>query len=308
MNKTLRDMEASAAIERGPSRPRLPRKDKRRRGASLPPSPRAGYDHEFVIRVTERRSTSKGLQKLAPFEDVMTIFAAPRRVIGTLVAAGALVIGSVGESAWAAESGPTVIELFTSQGCSSCPPANANLAALSDRPGLLALSFSVTYWDRLGWKDTFGRPDYTARQEAYETPLGESGAFTPQMVIDGRKSFVGNDLGEIERAVAAARRDAGPLLTMRGGVAQIGGGAAPRGGADIWLIRYDPRSVEVPVLRGENAGRTLPHKHVVHELSLLGRWTGSPITVRTPNAEDGLRTAVIVQVHAGGPILAATTD
>ena len=239
----------------------------------------------------------------------MTIFAAPRRAIGTLVAAaGALAIGGVAEPVRAAENGPTVVELFTSQGCSSCPPANANLAALSDRRDLLALSFSVTYWDRLGWKDTFGRPDYTARQETYETPLGEPGAFTPQMVIDGRKSLIGNDLGEVERVVAAARRDAGPSLTLSGDVAQIGGGAAPRGGADIWLIRYDPRSVEVSVLRGENAGRTLRHKNVVHDLSLLGHWTGSPMTVKAPQTEDGLRTAVILQAHAGGPILAATTD
>jgi hypothetical protein len=229
--------------------------------------------------------------------------------MGTLFAvAGVLAMGGLARPADAAGNGPTVVELFTSQGCSSCPPANANLAALSDRPGVLALSFSVTYWDRLGWKDTFGRPAYTARQEAYEAPLGESGAFTPQMVIDGRKSLVGNELSEVERLVAAARRDSGPSLTLDGGVAQIGAGSAPRDGADVWLVRYDPRRVEVAVSRGENAGRTLPHKNVVHDLSLLGRWTGSPMTIPTPQVADGLHLAVIVQAHAGGPILAAATN
>ena len=238
----------------------------------------------------------------------MTVSANPRHFIETLLVAVGAVATMAAAPVPAAESGPTVVELFTSQGCSSCPPANANLAALSDRPGVLALSFSVTYWDRLGWKDTFGRPDYTARQEAYEAPLGEPGAFTPQMVIDGRKSLVGNELGEVERLVAAAQRDPGPSLTLNGGVAQIGAGSAPRDGADIWLVRYDPRRVEVAVSRGENAGRTLSHKNVVHDLSLLGRWTGSPMTIPTPQIVDGLHVAVIVQAHAGGPILAAATN
>ncbi len=243
----------------------------------------------------------------------MTIFAAPRRFtfISALFAAVGLsaIVGA--EPALAADAGLTVVELFTSQGCSSCPPANANLARLSERPGILALSFSVTYWDRLGWKDTFGRPDYTARQEAYEAPLGEQGPFTPQMVIDGRKSLIGNEFGEIERLIAAARRDDGtarPSLTLKGGVAQIGAGAAPRSGADIWLVRYDPRRVEVPVLRGENAGRTLAHKNVVRDLSLLGRWSGEAETIDAPPAGDGLRRALIVQAHGGGPILAAAAD
>jgi hypothetical protein len=225
-------------------------------------------------------------------------------------AAGALLFGGPYGSALAGERGPVVIELFTSQGCSSCPPANANLAALSDRADVLALSFGVTYWDGLGWKDTFARPDYTARQEAYESPLGESGPFTPQMVINGRKSLVGNDLGEVERVIAASRGaggDASPSIALSGGVAEIGAGSAPRQGADVWLVQYDPRRVQVAVQRGENAGHTLPHKNVVHDLTLLGRWTGSPMTVAAP-PRDGLRAAVLVQTHGGGPILAAATE
>ena len=241
----------------------------------------------------------------------MTIAAAPRCFVGTLfVAVGALWLDDVAQPAGAAENGVTVVELFTSQGCSSCPPANANLATISGRPGVLALSFSVTYWDRLGWKDTFGRPDYTQRQEAYESSLGEQGPFTPQMVIDGRKSLVGNDLEEVERLIAGARKGeaAGPFLALGDDVAQIGAGAAPRGGADIWLVRYDPRRVEIAVLRGENAGHKLAQKNVVRDLTLVGRWTGEAMTIKAPQAEDGSRRAIIVQAHGAGPILAAASD
>src|SRR5262245_51564795 len=103
-----------------------------------------------------------------------------------------------------ADGQPTVVELFTSQGCSSCPPANANLAILSDRPGILALSFGVTYWDQLGWKDTFAKPEFTARQVTYEGPLNRDGPFTPQMVVDGRTDTVGNRLADVEGLIAAA--------------------------------------------------------------------------------------------------------
>src|ERR1700755_3422252 len=92
----------------------------------------------------------------------------------------------------AATKSPIVVELFTSQGCSSCPPANANLIKLSKRSDVLALSFAVTYWDYLGWEDIFGKKEYTARQAAYEPKLGEDGPFTPQMVIEGKASTVGN--------------------------------------------------------------------------------------------------------------------
>jgi hypothetical protein len=97
-----------------------------------------------------------------------------------------------------------VVELFTSQGCSSCPPANANLIKLRDRPDVLSLSFSVTYWDRLGWKDVFGRPEFTDRQAAYEPGLGERGPYTPQMVVNGAKSGVGADFAQVEQLIAEA--------------------------------------------------------------------------------------------------------
>lgn len=210
-----------------------------------------------------------------------------------------------------AEAGPArpvVVELFTSQGCSSCPPANANLIALARRPDVLALSFSVTYWDYLGWKDAFGRPEFTARQATYEPRLGERGPFTPQMVIDGRASLVGYDLAQLNARIDTLKPSPGPAVTLHGGRVSIAAGAAPAGGADVWLVRYDPGIVEVPVRRGENAGRTLPHTHVVQALVRLGTWEGRPVDFSLPADTAALKSAVLVQERQGGPILAAATQ
>lgn len=221
----------------------------------------------------------------------------------------AVVAGSsIGTAQAAAGGQPTVVELFTSQGCSSCPPANANLAALSDRPGVLALSFGVTYWDRLGWKDTFAKPEFTARQIAYEAPLNHDGPFTPQVVVDGHADTIGNHIGSITALIAAGHHGDRPTLRLGDKDISIGAGAAPTGGADVWFVTYDPRLISVPVGRGENAGRTLPHKNVVHRLERIGSWRGAETDLPLPATEVGLRRAVLVQALAGGPILAAATD
>ncbi|MFD2053902.1 DUF1223 domain-containing protein [Mesorhizobium calcicola] len=209
----------------------------------------------------------------------------------------------------AAQAQPlTVVELFTSQGCSSCPPANANLIKVKDQPGVLALSFNVTYWDYLGWKDTFGRQEFTQRQVTYEPPLGHDGPFTPQVVVNGHADVVGAAPGEIQQLIASAGRTSGPALSLDGGKVSIGAGSAPGGRADVWLVRYAKGVVEVPVARGENTGRTLPHANVVHALTKLGSWTGAAAALDLPAAPGGLSTAVLVQSPGGGPILAATTN
>ncbi|WP_379061745.1 DUF1223 domain-containing protein [Mesorhizobium sp. UC74_2] len=202
----------------------------------------------------------------------------------------------------------TVVELFTSQGCSSCPPANANLIKLKDRPDVLALSFAVTYWDYLGWKDTFGRAEYTERQVTYEPALGRSGPFTPQMVVNGRADTVGNKLSDVEALIARDKSPSGPILSLANGKAAIGPGKAPAGGADVWLVQYRAGIVDVPVGRGENSGHTLPHANVVHALTRLGTWTGEAATLPLPKAGEGLSTAVLVQAPQGGPILAAAAN
>jgi hypothetical protein len=202
----------------------------------------------------------------------------------------------------------TVVELFTSQGCSSCPPANANLIKVKDQPGVLALSFNVTYWDYLGWKDTFGKQEFTQRQVSYEPPLGHDGPFTPQVVVNGHADVVGAAPGEIEHLISTSGRTSGPSLSLDGGKVNIGAGSAPGGRADVWLVQYRRGVVEVPVARGENTGRTLPHANVVHSLRKLGSWTGGATDLSLPAAPSGFSTAVLVQSPGGGPILAAATN
>ncbi len=200
---------------------------------------------------------------------------------------------------------PTVVELFQSQGCSSCPPANASLIQYSTRPDVLALTFAVDYWDRLGWKDTFASPQFTQRQYAYSSALRHSGVYTPQIVVNGRADGVGDDASEMEALAQKTDRGAsGPEVRIEGGEVAIGSGAAPAGGAEVWLALYDPNIVEVPVARGENAGRTLAHKNVVRRLILVGHWSGAAERLPLPSA-DGLARAVLVQGMGTGPILAA---
>ena len=203
----------------------------------------------------------------------------------------------------AAQAQPVVVELFTSQGCSSCPPANASLAAISNRPDVLALSFGVTYWDYLGWKDTFARPEFTQRQIRYERGLGHDGPFTPQIVVNGSTDTVGNRLGDVEHIVAAAHLE-GPQIKLNGTTVLVGA-AAPTSSADVWLVRYDPRTINVSVARGENEGVTLPHKNVVRELTRLGSWSGQATSYEISPAKEGLATAILVQRPNGGTILAA---
>jgi hypothetical protein len=200
---------------------------------------------------------------------------------------------------------PTVVELFQSQGCSSCPPANASLIQYSQRPDILALTFAVDYWDRLGWKDTFASPAFTQRQYDYSHALHGSGVYTPQIIVNGRADGVGDEASEMEALARKTDRGAsGPELRIEGGEVVVGAGAAPAHGADVWLALYDPRVIDVPVARGENAGRTLAHKNVVRRLVLLGHWSGAAERLPLP-ASGGLARAVLVQGAGTGPILAA---
>lgn len=198
----------------------------------------------------------------------------------------------------------TVVELFQSQGCSDCPPANANVMALSDRPDLLTLSFGVTYWDQLGWKDTFASPQYTARQWDYAHGLHHTTVYTPQVVVNGRADITGRDRGELESLIRREANATAPQVAIAGNQVNIGQGAA--GHYDVWLVRFDPRIENVPIARGENSGLTLPHKNVVKQLVKLGSWNGSPASFAIPTAiQAGLKEAIFVQAGAGGAIVAA---
>jgi hypothetical protein len=206
----------------------------------------------------------------------------------------------------ASAAAPIVVELYQSQGCSSCPPANDNVNALADQPNVIALSFAVTYWDQLGWKDSFARPQYTARQEDYARAANRGNVSTPQVVINGGPAaIIGHDRKELEAAMAAAAPlKGGPAIELDGsGIALSAGQGGP---ATVWLVRYDPKSRDVPIRAGENGGRTLPHRGIVRELIRLGDWKGTPVRFAIPRAEEpGLNGAVLVQRGQGGPITAA---
>jgi hypothetical protein len=199
---------------------------------------------------------------------------------------------------------PVVVELFQSQGCSSCPPANRNVLAIADRPEVLALSWEVTYWDYLGWKDTFGHAAFTQRQYDYARSLGHDGVFTPQVVVNGRVDGVGSQPDELAGLIVRGDRGtSGPAVSLSDTQASIGAGS---GQAQVLLVRYDPALVQVPIHRGENAGETLPHRNVVHQVVLLGDWNGQPRQFTLPAApRPGLRSAILVQAGRTGPILAA---
>ena len=204
---------------------------------------------------------------------------------------------------------PTVVELFQSQGCSDCPPANANLMALSDRPDLLTLSFGVTYWDHLGWKDTFASPRYTARQWDYAHAFHRGEVATPEVVVNGRADVVGSNRRELEGLIQKEDRGAsGPELKIEGDRVSVGAAKGPAHDGRVVLVRYDPKIEQVAIRRGENGGKTLPHRNVVKQLVDLGAWSGQPQTFKlAPPEQAGLRQAVMVQAGIGGPILAATT-
>ena len=220
---------------------------------------------------------------------------------------GAAMLGvAVLPAAAADPAHPTVVELYQSQGCSSCPPANAVLNSIAGRADILALSFAVTYWDQLGWKDGFAQPAFTARQWDYSKAGGRGNVSTPQMIVNGRGVLVGSNPAQVADFIRRFDRAmGGPAIDAAGGRVSVGAGKATTP-ATIWLVRYDPRTIPVSVRAGENSGRTLPHRNIVHALIPLGRWTGTAVDFAVPPAGDpAWRSAILVQAGSGGPIVAA---
>lgn len=207
---------------------------------------------------------------------------------------------------------PVVVELYTAQGCAACSKANETLADLADDPGVLALTFPVDYWDYLGWEDTFARPEFAARQRAYLGKLAMRDVYTPQVVVDGRAQVSGARPDAVEKLIDEHERGARnpPDMEFRvDGRVGVGSGPSPRGGAEVWLVRYDPRAQEIDVRRGENRGQTLVQKNVVREIVRLGTWSGRPKLYRpTPNADSALKSVILLQGAKGGRILGVLTE
>ena len=203
-----------------------------------------------------------------------------------------------------------VVELFTSQGCSACASADKLIEQLADEPGVLALTFAVDYWDYLGWSDTFAKPEFSARQKAYEQKLALRDLYTPQIVVDGSGQVAGAETKDVDSLIRKAQREAGQgprLRLVRRNRLVVGSGPRPSGGAEVWLVRYDPAVREVTVKKGESRGQTIRERNVVRQLVRLGRWTGAERTYLIPaDGPDaaGLKTAVLLQTARGGRILA----
>jgi hypothetical protein len=240
------------------------------------------------------------------------------RIFLNLSAGLAMLAGALGPSSAVGAEGagtPVVVELFTSQGCSSCPPADAFLGELASRSDVIALAFHIDYWDYIGWKDPFASPAWTERQHAYKRALGLHMVYTPQMVIDGRADAVGSEQRTVNDAIAAAAaQDKKVVVSIsreaEGHYRVALAAAAPSMQAlpaTVWLVVFERQQV-TPVKQGENAGATLTDHNIVRELRPIGSWSGAAeeLTLDMDEATmTGKGCAVIVQSDSAGPILGA---
>jgi hypothetical protein len=217
----------------------------------------------------------------------------------------------------AAAGGPTVVELFTSQSCYSCPPAEAFLGEIAQRADVIALEFHVDYWDDLvygaagRWKDRYSAPAFTERQRSYNLTIrNKSAVYTPQMVVDGRNEAVGSDRGAVNAAISRAAASRGtPVevdVALRDNACAVAIAGGPREPAAVWLVRY-LRAETTRVEAGENKGKTLKNHNVVTDLRKIGEWRGERIAIQVPDLALGANEgcAVIVQAERTGPVLGA---
>ncbi|MBR9651748.1 DUF1223 domain-containing protein [Thalassovita aquimarina] len=209
-----------------------------------------------------------------------------------------------------ADDHPVVVELYTSQGCSSCPPADAYLSTLAGREDVIALALHVDYWDYIGWKDDFADPKFTKRQKAYAMAANRRSVYTPQMIVNGAEHVIGNHPVDVEELIAkhAKMPDRVSLaLSKRGGVLSISAHAdrvmpTP---LVVHLVRYEPMQ-KVKIRGGENAGRDLIYSNIVTEWNRLGDWdTRSPLNLQAQVRGDD-PVVVILQAPGPGPIVAAS--
>jgi len=207
-----------------------------------------------------------------------------------------------------AEPRPLVLELFTSEGCSSCPPADAYLGRLSARGDVVALSFHVNYWDSLGWRDRFALSQFVERQNVYARNLNRASVYTPELVIDGRYDCLGSDEKTVARALGERRDGVAVALAVHEATVRVELGAAQRvPPSDVVLVAYLRHAVSA-IGRGENAGRTLEEFNVVRGLRTLGSWHGEGRSFDVPLSSlpaDATDIAVLVQPSGQAPIIGA---
>ncbi len=228
--------------------------------------------------------------------------------------AATAVSGVVGANhAQAASDDLVVVELFTSQGCNSCPPADALLAKLAQQDNVLALSFPVDYWDYLGWTDTLAKPAHTKRQSDYRMSFGLRQIYTPQMVIQGRREGVGSRTRDIEAKISDVHTKGASTAAVNitespdGYDVRVQPKGDFQGTAGVWLVFFDPVH-EVAIKAGENKGKTLRYHNVVRRMMPIGDWNGGAQSFQLPKQApngDGEKCAILVQGKGAGPIFAA---
>ena len=231
----------------------------------------------------------------------MTNFARLTRIFAVL----GMALGAA--AATQAADAPVVVELYTSQGCSSCPPADEAVAELARRDDVIALALHVDYWDYIGWKDTFAQPDFAGRQRGYASVAHRRMVYTPQMIFNGRQHVEGAGPGRILDTLSAARlTDAAPVRLERQGDrlsirAPAASFARP---VKVQLFRYMP-SEKVRILRGENRGRTITYTNIVTQWTILDTWDGrAPLDISTPvPGDEGI--AVVLQYAGPGKVVGA---
>ena len=218
--------------------------------------------------------------------------------------AAAISVATVGQ----AQDRPVLVELFTSQGCSSCPPADEFLHELAERENVVALAMHVDYWDYIGWKDVFAKPEFTSRQRAYARLGNRKMIYTPQMVINGRDHVVGSNPKDTNALISSHHKlpvEVDLKATRDGNTLSILGHAMSDSAetASVQVLRYRPKST-VEILRGENAGRTLSYANVVTDMQRVAQWDMSePLNVDVDLVGD-LPAVIIVQGDRNGPIKA----
>ncbi len=225
--------------------------------------------------------------------------------LGLLTFVAVLTLASVAQA-----RPPVVVELYTSQGCGACADASGPIIDMAGEE-ILPLVFSVDYWDYLGWRDTFAKPEFSARQRTYAERFEDRTVFTPQVVVGGMGQAMASETKTVDRLIRSAARAMAdpPQILMQGNRVLVGTGTRLTAPADVWLIRYDPRGQLVDVRKGENQGRTLGYRNVVKELVRIGGWGGKPVAFDLPAAkEKGLETLIMIQQPKGGPVLALLAD
>jgi hypothetical protein len=209
----------------------------------------------------------------------------------------------------AADAEPVVIELFTSQGCSSCPPADSLLGELARQPDIVALAYHVDYWDELGWKDPFAIPAAVERQRGYVRRLSRTGAFTPQAVVSGDTSLIGSNRVAMQRAINGDRDALAIELSKAAGTLHIALTEGWREPLDVHVVSYRDEAT-TRIGRGENANRSLREVNIVRSFERLTRWDGKPRQIKVPLASlprDATNVAVLLQRPGQGAIAGAAT-